>query len=131
MANADRFAARVFMVAGVYGLLVLLPQYFMEGRIGVTAPPPITHAEYFYGFVGVAVAWQVAFLMIARDPRRFHALMPVAVLEKLTFGLPVIVLFQQGRINAQMLGAGLLDLTLGAFFLTAWLRMRPETAERA
>lgn len=124
MSHTDRFARRVYTVAAIYGLLVLLPQYFMEGRIGVRTPPAITHPEYFYGFIGVAVAWQLAFLVIARDPARYRALMPVTIAEKLAFGLPAIVLFQQGRLDAQMLGAGLLDLTLGAFFVMAFLRTR-------
>jgi hypothetical protein len=37
------FARRVFLIAGIYGLLVLLPLSFMEGRIGRDQPPPITH----------------------------------------------------------------------------------------
>ena len=68
------FARRVFLIAGIYGLLVLLPLYFMEARIGRDQPPAITHPEYFYGFLGVAVSWQVAFLVISRDPVRFRPL---------------------------------------------------------
>ena len=37
----------------------------MEARVGRDYPPAITHPEYFYGFLGVAAAWQVAFLVIA------------------------------------------------------------------
>ena len=81
------FARRVFLIAGIYGLLVLLPLYFLEARIGRDQPPAITHPEYFYGFLGVAVSWQVAFLVISRDPVRFRPLMVPAVLEKATFGL--------------------------------------------
>lgn len=55
----DAFARRVFTGAAVYGLAVLLPQYFMEGRVGRDFPPPITHPEHFCGFIGVAFAWQV------------------------------------------------------------------------
>jgi hypothetical protein len=127
MSHTDRFARRVYNVAAIYGLLVLVPQYFMEGRIGLRTPPSITHPEYFYGFIGVAVAWQFAFFVIARDPARYRAIMPVTILEKLAFGLAAVVLYQQGRLDAQMLGAGLLDLTLAALFLTAFLR----TAERS
>ena len=116
------FARRVFQVAAIYGLLVLIPQYFLEGKTGRDFPPAITHPEYFYGFVGIAVAWQLAFLVIARDPVRYRALMPVAVVEKLAFGVPAIVLYTTGRLSAQMLGAGLIDLTLGAFFITAYMR---------
>jgi len=67
-----RVARIVFRVAGVYGFLALLPQYFMEQQIGRDYPPPITHPETFYGFIGIALAWQAAFLVIARDPVRFR-----------------------------------------------------------
>ena len=56
----DRVARWVFLVAGVYGVLVVLPQYSLEARIARDFPPPITHPEYFYGFIGVALAWRVA-----------------------------------------------------------------------
>jgi hypothetical protein len=55
------FAKRVFFLAGVYGILALTPMYFLEARLGRDFPPPITHPEHFYGFVGVALAWQVLF----------------------------------------------------------------------
>jgi len=45
------YARWVFRVAGVYGLLVITPMYFMEEQIGVDSPPPINHPEYFYGFI--------------------------------------------------------------------------------
>lgn len=90
------FAKWTFRVAGMYGLLVLLPNYFLERQIGENEPPAITHPEYFYGFVGVGVAWQVAFLAISRDPARYRPQMPAAILEKGTFGtfgIAAIVLF--------------------------------------
>ena len=116
------FARRVFLVAGVYGLIVLLPQYFMEERIGLDAPPPITHPEYFYGFIGVAAAWQLVFLLISRDPIRYRLLMLPAIVEKAAFGVPAVLLYINGRLNAQMLGAGMIDLTLGTLFLIAFMR---------
>ena len=114
------FARRVFTAAGIYGLLVLLPQYFMEARVGRDFPPAITHPEHFYGFIGVALAWQVAFLRLARDPRRHRILMLPAVLEKLAFGVPALVLYLQGRVAAPVLAFGLLDLGLAALFLRAY-----------
>jgi hypothetical protein len=121
------FATRVFLIAGVYGLAVLVPQYFMEERIGRDAPPPITHPEYFYGFIGIAVAWQLVFLMISRDPVRYRLLMLPAILEKAAFGVPAIALYLAGRVNVQMLGAGLIDLTLGTLFLIAYMRTPPAS----
>ena len=53
------FAKRVFFIAAVLGVIVLAPQYFMEAKVGRDFPPPITHPEHFYGFIGVALAWQM------------------------------------------------------------------------
>jgi hypothetical protein len=68
--KAVRFARWVFLVAGVLGLAEIVPLYFLDNMIGRTEPPPITHPGFYYGFVGVALAWQVAFLIISRDPVR-------------------------------------------------------------
>ena len=121
-----QFARRVFLIAAVYGVLVLAPQYFMEAKVGRDFPPPITHPEHFYGFIGVALAWQVLFVIIARDPVRYRPVMPVAVLEKLGFGVAAVVLFAQGRLHAAVLGAGLIDLVLAALFIAAF-RLTPAS----
>ena len=67
-----KFAKIVFYVAGIYGLLVLFPQYFMEAKTGQDFPPAITHPEYYYGFIGVALAFQILFLIIARNPLQYR-----------------------------------------------------------
>ena len=122
-----RFARWVFRIAGIYGLLVLLPQYLMEERVGLDDPPAITHPEYFYGFIGVAVSWQVVFLVIGQDPVRFRPLMIPAVLEKAAFGVPALVLFGQQRLSSTVLVFGMVDFVLGVLFVLAYLRMRhPE-----
>jgi hypothetical protein len=119
----DRFARRAYLFAGIYGLVVMLPQYFMEERIGRDTPPPITHPEHFYGFIGVVIAWQLAFLVIARDPARFRALMPVTMLEKLVFAVPVLILYAQGRVAASVLPFAAIDLVLGALFFLSYRRL--------
>lgn len=119
------FAKRVFNIAGIYGLLALLPQYFLEEWTGRKHPPAITHPEYFYGFIGVAVAWQFVFLLIARDPARFRALMPIAVLEKASFGIPAVALFALGRLNGELFAAGIIDLILGTLFVMSYVRTAP------
>jgi hypothetical protein len=113
-------ARRVFLVAGIYGILVLLPQYFMEARVGRDFPPPITHPEHFYGFIGVALAWQVLFLLIASDPVRLRPAMIPAVLEKVTFGGACAVLYLQGRLSPYVLAAGMIDLLLAALFVISY-----------
>lgn len=119
------FARRVFLIAGIYGLVVLVPQYFLEGRIGRDTPPPITHPEFFYGFIGVAAAWQVAFLIIARDPVRYRLMMIPSMLEKVSFGAAAIILFWQGRLAPAMLAGGLIDLVWAVLFILAWRATSP------
>lgn len=118
------FARWVFRCAGIYGLLVLLPQYFLEDRIGQDAPPAITHPEYFYGFAGVASAWQIAFLLIAQDPVRYRLMMLPAVVEKFSFPGAVLVLYLKERATGPVLGFATIDLVLGILFLIAYGRLR-------
>lgn len=115
-----KFARWTFGVAGVYGILALVPLYFLEDRVGREAPPPITHPEFFYGFVGVALAWQIAFLGMATDPARYRLMMLPGAFEKLSFAIAVAVLYCQDRVAARMLGAGCIDLLLGILFIVAY-----------
>ncbi|MBX2989816.1 MAG: hypothetical protein KF749_01465 [Bacteroidetes bacterium] len=43
-----QFAGYVFLSAGIYGILLLTPVYFMEKQVGIDYPPPITHPEIPY-----------------------------------------------------------------------------------
>ena len=56
-----RFARWVFLISGIYGVLVLAPQYFLEQRLSRDYPPALTHPELYYGFIGTALAFQVLF----------------------------------------------------------------------
>jgi hypothetical protein len=114
------FARRVFYFAGVFGIFVIAPQYLLEGFIGREFPPPITHPEHFYGFVGVGFVWQLMFLLIATDPVRYRPAMPVAVLEKLAFAVPCVVLYLQSRVVLHVLLAGLFDLMLALCFAISY-----------
>lgn len=122
MSHSPLFARRAYTAAAVYGILALAPQYFLEGKVGIDFPPAITHPEYFYGFVGLALVWQFAFLLIARDPVRYRPLMPITWLEKLSFGAAAAVLMAMGRIPTPVFALGMLDLALGALFVVAWLK---------
>ena len=118
-----RFAKTVFTIAGIWGFIVLTPLYFLEGKIGLTNPPAITHPEYFYGFISVALAWQVAFLMIARDPVRYRTLMIACMLEKFPFPIACMLLYMHGRIASQVLASSMVDLLLGVLFVLAYVRI--------
>jgi hypothetical protein len=122
-----KLARWVFGIAAVYGVLTVAPLYFMEQAINKQDPPAITHPMFFYGFVGVTLAWQLFFFAIAREPLRLCPAMPFAVLEKLAFGLGAIVIYQQGRLDHSDLYFGGIDLLLAVLFFVCWLRTKNDT----
>src|SRR5260370_18566694 len=125
-----KFAKIVFWVAGIWGFLVLTPLYFMFDLISRNDPPPITHPGFFYGFVGIGLAWQVPFIVIATDPVRFRPLMIPCILEKVSWGAAVIVLVLQQRMhNSHLVFAGA-DRLLGVLFVPPYFNTsaRPSTS---
>ena len=124
MTTTQRFAHRVFFWAGVYGILVLAPQYLIELGVGPPLAAPLTRPEHFYGFIGVALAWQCVFLVIAHDVGRYRLLMLPAILEKLVFGVPVLLLFAASRVGVDVLVFGIIDLALAALFAMSFVRTR-------
>lgn len=117
-----RFAQQVFRWAGILGVIIVAPMYFLEDRIGRDLPPAITHPEYFYGFIGVTLAWQVVYLIIATDPVRYRPLMLTGVLAKGSYATAVAILFLQGRVAAPMATSALFDLTLAVLFALAYVK---------
>ena len=125
-----RFSRWLFLIAGIYGLLVLVPFYFLEEKIGRETPPAITHPEYYYGFVGVGIAWQVVFLIIGLDPVRYRAFIIPAILEKVTFGIAAVVLFLNDRIPLAVFVSGCSDLVWAVLFVVAFLATAPKANSR-
>jgi hypothetical protein len=123
-----RFAKIVFLIAGIEGLLVLSPMYFLEAKIGRDTPPAITHPEHFYGFVGVALAWQVLFLVLSTDPIRYRLMILPAILEKVTWGTALLVLFWQGRLALSTFAIGSVDWIFALLFLAAYFKTKPGRA---
>jgi hypothetical protein len=118
----------VFTIAGVYGLLALTPMYFTFDAVGWQTPPAITHAEFYYGFVGLAMVWQVVFLMIASDPARFRPMMIASVLEKASWFISVLALYGQHRTGMRMLSAASVDAILGVLFVVRFPQDTPGFA---
>jgi len=117
-----KFAKIVFWIAGIWGMLVITPLYFMFDLIGRKDPPPITHPGFFYGFVGLALAWQIAFVFIARDPVRYRPLMIPSIIEKVSFNAAVVILVLQGRMHSSDLIFAGTDLLLGVLFAVAYFK---------
>jgi len=123
-----KFAKVVFWIAAVWGILVITPLYFLYDTIGRQDPPPITHPGFYYGFAGAALAWQFAFIVIARDPVRFRLMMVPSVLEKFSFAASQAVLYLQHRQHGSDLALGGTDVLLGLLFLLAFFRTSAQKA---
>jgi hypothetical protein len=121
-----KFARIVFLVAGIWGIVVLTPLYWLVDVTGRSYSPPTDYPQFFYGFLGVAMAWQVAFLVIGSSPARFRALMIPGIVEKLTYVMTLVVLYGQSRIPAVDAQAAVPDLLLGILFIVAFVKTRPQ-----
>ncbi len=117
-----RFARWVFAVAGLCGLVVIIPPYFMEDRFGLEHPPAINHPEFYYGFLGVTLAWQLLFLLIAYDPIRYRPAMLPALVEKIGFVAAVFSLFALDRVSGNIVVFAAFDAMWFVLFAIALLR---------
>lgn len=119
-----KFAKVVFTIAGIWGLAVTLPLYFLFDFIGRQSPPAINHPEFYYGFVGVTVSWQLVFLVIAKNPSQYRSLIIPSILEKFSYVLANLVLFYRRELSAsQALPSGT-DLVLAILFISAYVTTR-------
>jgi len=121
-----KFARYTFLISGIYGLVVMLPQFFLETKIGQDQPPAITHPEFFYGFICVVVAFQFVFLIIASDPLKYRPLMPVSLVEKFPFLITVLILYLQSRVSWQIIAGGSIDGFWGLMFIISYVKTRSD-----
>jgi len=124
-----KFAKVIFWIAGIWGVLILTPLYFMFDAIGRQDPPAITHPGFYYGFISLGLAWQVAFFVIARDPVRFRLMMIPSMLEKFGYGASMTALYLQHRLHPSDLVFAGVDLLFGVLFLAAFFRTAPKLKE--
>jgi uncharacterized membrane-anchored protein len=119
-----RFSRFVFIAAGVWGVVVLAPLFFLFDISGRQYAAPTSYPQFFYGFVAVALAWQIAFFVIGSDPVRFRPVMIPAILEKLGFVITALVFYVRGRISNVDVSAAWPDLILGCLFIVAFFKAR-------
>ena len=118
------FADRVYLFAGIWGLILCTPGVFGERWTSQNVPPPITHPEYFYGFTICAIAWQIMFVLMSRDAQRFRSLMPATIVEKFGYAAAIIALFAFHRIATWYFWLSMTDLVWGVLFIAAYRRTR-------
>lgn len=119
-----RFARFAFIAAGLWGIAVLTPLYWLVDVTGRAYRPPMDYPHFFYGFLSVAMAWQIAFIVIGSNPERFRPLMIPAIVEKLAHVAGVAVLYWNARISTIDAQSAIPDLLLAILFIAAFMRVR-------
>lgn len=117
-----KFARIVFLVAGVWGLTIVTPLYFLLDYVGRSYPPAVTHPDLYYGFVGVTLVWQIAFLIIATTPGRYRPMMLAAILEKGVYVVTMAALYMMGELQLGQFAVALPDSILGILFVAAFIK---------
>lgn len=118
-----RFAQRLLLTVGIYGILVVTPLLFLERQLGERFPPAITHPELYYGFIWVTLAWQIVYLMMWRNPLRFRPMLIPAILGKAGLAISAIVLYAQQRLETANVGLASIDLILAALLLWTFVAL--------
>ena len=121
-----KFAKVVFVGAGMWGIGVLTPLYWLVDVSGRRYGVPTEYPQFYYGFLSVAMAWQIAFLIIGSNPARFRVLMIPGILEKLGYVVPLVVLYQQARVTWADAQAAVPDFALAILMMLAFVKTRPS-----
>ena len=122
-----RFVKIVFIGAGIWGIVVLVTLYRLVDLTGYRYALP-NYPQSFYGFLSVAMAWQIAFLVIGWNPTRLRPLMVPAIIEKIGFALTVVMMPSGERLFSRDILVVVPDLVLGILFILA-LAETPVGAE--
>jgi hypothetical protein len=127
-----KIAKWIFRIAGIYGLVVMIPIAFSEKLIEQIMPPAVNHPEFFYGFVLLNISWQVLYLILARDPVQYRLMMLPAFLAKVSAPFALTLLVLQNRISTQWIPTAFIDGIFATLFVIAyWLTGRSCSGEEA
>lgn len=119
-----KFARIVFLFAGVWGIAVVTPLFFLVDVTGRRYATPSEYPQFFYGFLAITLAWQIGFLVIGSDPQRFRPLMIPGIVEKMGYVSTLLALYGQGRLSPADFSPFAPDFTIGLFFIAAFVKTR-------
>ncbi len=120
-----RVAQWIFLLAGFSGVIMIAPLYFEE-RYFEDYPPASNRPEFYFGFAGLCMAWQVMFIMIGLAPVRYRMAMLPSMSEKASFAFVIPILYAQDRVAPIWLGFASMDATWFVLFIIAFLRTPNE-----
>lgn len=118
------YARWVFTLGGLWGVLLIGPLFFLEGVLA-KAGGPFSHPDTYYGFIASTFAWQLAYLVIGRNPAAYRPFMLLGALGKVIYFAANWALYAGGRIPIAVPLIATPDIVLAALFVVAWVRTRP------
>ena len=86
----------------------------------------LTHPQFYFGFLGVTLAWQSVFFVIATNPARFRPMIIPSLIEKLTFVGAITVLYLQRRMTPSETISAFPDAILAVLFMIAFAKTKPN-----
>src|SRR5437016_4272675 len=106
-----KFARVVFAIGGALGIAATIGLYFTPGSF------------VYYGLIAAIWAWQVAFFLIAWDPKRFRPMMIPSVIEKLVWVVTLTTLHFRGQVTTEELARNAIPHgLLGVLFVIAFFK---------
>ena len=123
-----RLAKIIFIGAGIWGIAVLTPLYWLVDISGRHYPSPNDYPQFFYGFIAVAIAWQIAFLMIGSNPARFRIFMIPAMIEKFAYVSTLLIMYGRSLIPTIDVQPAIPDGLIGLLFIVAFWATRTSEA---
>ena len=116
-----KFAKWVFLIGGVFGLLAIIPLYFNENQIA----PGLKYPEFYYGFIGINIVWQIMYIYISTNPSRFRPIILFAFFVKILGVISIFWLIIIERTATWWYGIVISDLIFAILFLSAfWITGR-------
>jgi len=111
-----KFAKWVFIIGGIFGLLAIIPLYFIENRIA----PGLKYPEFYYGFIGINIIWQIVYIYISTNPSRFRPIILFAFFVKILGVISISWLILIERTEPWWCGIIITDLIFAVLFLSAF-----------
>jgi hypothetical protein len=116
-----KLAKWIFLIAGIFGLMCMIPLVFAEKMMGVKQP------EFYYGFVFLDICWQILYIFVSSNPIRHRLMMIPAFLAKGSGTIALTWLYLQGRVSGQWIAIGAVDGVFAVLFLVAYFATHEES----
>jgi len=109
-----KLAKWIFLIAGIFGLILTIPLVFAEKMMSVQQP------EFYYGFVFLDICLQIVYVIISTSPIRFRPMMIPAFIAKASGTVALTLLYLIGRVSFQWIVIGAVDGVFAVLFLIGY-----------